>query len=54
MSQSSRKAKAKEVNMLEDKSRKKAKALESKKKDLEKNEFKVGTHDGPSVGASVT
>lgn len=46
MSQSSRKSKA---TMLEDKSEKKDKALESKKV-----ETKVNTHIGPSVETSVT
>lgn len=54
MSQSSGKAKANKVNMLEDKSGKNTRALESKKKDLENNESKMGTHAGPSVGVSVT
>ncbi|KAI5397578.1 hypothetical protein KIW84_063409 [Lathyrus oleraceus] len=54
MSKSSGKAKANKVNMLEDKSGKNTRALESKKKDMENNEFKMGTHVGPSVGVSVT
>lgn len=54
MTQSSGKAKVNEVKMLEDKSGKKAIAPESKKVDLEKNETKVETHAGPSVGASMT
>lgn len=38
--------------MLEDKFRKKDRALESLNKDLEK--YKMGTHTGPYVRASMT
>ncbi|KAI5386805.1 hypothetical protein KIW84_073087 [Lathyrus oleraceus] len=41
-------------NMMEDKFVKKDMALESKKKDLEKNESKVGTNVGLFFGASMT
>lgn len=54
MSQSSGKAKAKKINILDDKFGKKARALESKKKDMDKNESKVVIHAGTSAGAFVT
>lgn len=54
MSQSFGKATPKELNMMEDKYGKKDRAQESKKKDLEKNESKVGTYGGSSARAFVT
>lgn len=49
MSQSSKKATTKGINVLEDKSGKKAKAPKSKKVDMEKNGSKMGTHVGTYV-----